>query len=50
MQQSRLELLNATEPNFSTITEGLRTIAERKLGRQREVEQPRPKNDRGMRF
>lgn len=36
--------------NFSNIETSLREIAQQKLERQREVEQPRPKQDRGMDF
>lgn len=36
--------------NFSNIETSLREIAQQKLERQREVEQPRPKQDRGMNF
>lgn len=36
--------------NIGTIEESLRAIAERKLERQREVGQPRPKQDRGINF
>ena len=47
--RSRTSTAELTQ-NFSAIAESLRAIAERKLERQREVEQPRPKQDRGMDF
>lgn len=45
-RQSTAELTQ----NFSNIETSLREIAQQKLERQREVEQPRPKKDRGMDF
>lgn len=45
-RQSTAELTQ----NFSNIETSLREIAQQKLERQREVEQPRPTRDRGMDF